>query len=277
MTANETTTQVVKRHGRATRLWHWLNALCLLVLFMSGLQIFNAHPALYWGEQSHFDSPVFQITAKRMPNGTPVGVTKIGDVSFHTTGFLGLSQHDGQLAARAFPDWITLPSPQWLAMGRHWHFTFAWIFAPLLFAYIVFTLINRYRRTLIVPSGREWRDLPREVLDHLRLRFNHGLAYNSIQKLTYLIVIFGVLPLMVATGVTMSPTVNAAWPWLLDIFGGRQSARTIHFIGTFALLAFFLIHIVLVLISGVINNMRSITTGGYRIDPPAKDSAEPYE
>lgn len=257
--------RVVKRHGWATRVWHWVNALCLLVLFMSGLQIFNAHPELSWGAVSDFNDPIFQITAKRLPSGKPVGITQIGEYTFYTTGYLGLFKRDGQLVVRAFPSWITLPGPQWLSMGRHWHLTLAWVFGPMLFAYIAFTLISTRRRRLVVPSRDEWRALPGALIDHLLLRFSHGPDYNSLQKLGYLTVIFGLLPLMVLTGLTMSPTVVSNWPWLLDLFGGRQSARTLHFIGMVLLLAFFFIHIAMVLLSGVFNNMRAMTTGGFKL------------
>ncbi|MGD8430879.1 MAG: cytochrome b/b6 domain-containing protein, partial [Ectothiorhodospiraceae bacterium] len=197
--------------------------------------------------------------------GTSVGITRVGDLTFHTTGVLGLSRHEGKLDVRAFPDWITLPGPQWLAMGRNWHFTAAWIFAPLLLVYVAYTLISPRRRRLIFPTRRQWRELPRTIIEHARLRFEHRADYNGLQKLTYLAIIFIVLPLMVLTGLTMSPTMDSAWPWLLSVFGGRQSARTIHFIGAFTLVAFFLVHLAMVLISGFFNNMRSITSGGYRI------------
>lgn len=260
------TARTIQRHGLATRVWHWVNAVCLLVLLMSGLQIFNAHPALYWGNDSTFDDPALQLTAIHGPDGRPMGVTRIGSMSFDTTGVLGLSMRDGEMTQRGFPAWATLPGPRWLAMGRYWHFATAWVFAPLLFAYLLYSLVSARRRRLIWPTAAQWRTLPTTIAEHIRLRFHRDADYNGLQKLAYIIVLFGLLPLMVFTGLTMSPTLNAAWPWLLDIFGGRQSARTLHFIGAFALVAFFLIHVLLVLISGVFNNMRSMITGGYRID-----------
>jgi len=265
---------VIKRHGLMTRVWHWVNLVCLVVLLMSGLQIFNAHPALYWGDDSSFDDPALQLTAMRDADGNPMGVTRIGSFSFNTTGVLGLSRRDGDMTQRGFPAWATLPGPQWLAMGRYWHFAAAWVFAPFLFVYLLYSLISTQRRRLIWPTAAQWRCLPKTIADHARLRFHHEADYNGLQKLTYVIVLFGLLPLMVFTGLTMSPTMNAAWPWLLDVFGGRQSARTIHFICAFGLVAFFLIHIVLVLISGVFNNLRSMITGGYKVDtddtPPSE-------
>lgn len=257
---------LIKRHSIATRIWHWVNLVCLIVLLMSGLQIFNAHPALYWGSGSDFNDPLLAIGAMRGPDGTPRGVIMIDGHSFTTTGVLGLSKVDGQLTQRAFPDWATLPGTQWLAMGRTWHFFSAWIFGPSLFVYLLYSLISRHRRRLIVPSAAQWRGLPRTILDHIRFRFHHTADYNGLQKLTYLLVLFGLLPLLVLTGLTMSPTMDAAWPWLTHLFGGRQSARTIHFICAFSLVGFFLVHLVLVLISGVANNLRSMITGRYRIE-----------
>ena len=111
--------------------------------------------------------------------------------------------------------------------------------------------------------------LAREIADHARLRFPKGAEarrYNALQKLAYLAVIFGLLPLMVATGLTMSPAFDAIAPWLLDLFGGRQSARTIHFITASLLVAFVAVHIAMVLLSGVFNNMRSMITGRYAIE-----------
>lgn len=267
-------TRLIRRHGLFTRLWHWLNLICLVVLLMSGLQIFNAHPALYWGNDSSFDDPALQITAMRGDDGAPMGILRIGSLSIETTGVLGLSQHNGELDQRAFPAWATLPGPQWLAMGRYWHFAAAWIFVPMLLAYLLYTLISPPRRRLIWPTAAQLRALPTTIAHHARLKFDHGADYNGLQKLAYLVVLFGLLPLMVLTGLTMSPTMNAAWPWLLDVFGGRQSARTLHFIFAFALLAFFFLHLGLVLISGVLNNLRSMITGRYRIRDDAATATD---
>jgi len=263
---------VIKRHGWATRAWHWLNAVCLLVLLMSGLQIFNAHPALYWGDTSHFDSPLLTMGAFRGPDGDPQGAVRVLGHQFNTTGVFGLSDLNGEPTQRGFPGWATLPSTQWLGMGRNWHFTAAWIFVPSLLAYLLYTLISARRRRMIFPTGGQLKSLPATIWHHMLFRFDHKRDYNGLQKLTYILVLFILLPLMILTGLTMSPTMNAAWPWLLDVFGGRQSARTIHFICAFSLVAFFVVHILLVLVSGVFNNLRSMTSGGYRIKQPRNNS-----
>lgn len=264
--------KLIKRHGVATRAWHWINALALLVLLMSGLQIFNAHPALYWGSGSHFERPILSIGARMSSNG-PVGFTNLAGHRFTTTGVLGWSSVDGQMQARAFPAWATLPGSQWLALGRQWHFTAAWVFGVTLTAYLLYSLISGRRRRTIAPRRDEWRRIPHTVLEHLLFRFPRVRDYNIIQKLTYLVVLFVLLPLMVLTGLTLSPTMDAAWPWLTVVFDGHQSARTIHFICAFSLVGFFIIHLLLVLISGLFNNLRSMITGGYRIRQSTSDTA----
>lgn len=263
---------VVRRHGWATRLWHWVNAVCLLVLLMSGLQIFNAHPALYWGHGSTFDSPFLSIGARRDAAGDPMGYVNIEGVTIPTTGVLGWSGVNGHRQPRAFPAWATLPGPQWLSLGRQWHFTAAWVFGVLLVAYLLYSAISARRRRLIGVHRGELRRFGHEALQHAKFRFARVRDYNIIQKLTYLIVLFGLLPLMVLTGLTLSPTMDAAWPWLTYVFGGHQSARTIHFLCAFTLVAFFLVHLLLVLVSGLLNNMRAMITGGYRVDAPQTEA-----
>jgi thiosulfate reductase cytochrome b subunit len=266
--------QFFYRHTATVRSLHWINALCLLVMFMSGLQIFNAHPALYWGAISDFDHPIVSLTADQDNAGNITkGVTQVGHWQFNTTGVLGASRENGQMAARGFPAWATLPGPQWLAMGRLWHFFFAWIFVINGIAFVTYALIRRHLQKDLWPTRDDLRHLGREILDHIRLRFPKGEAakhYNALQKLTYFFVIFGLGPLVVLTGLTMSPTIDSVFPFLLWVFGGRQSARTIHFICAFSFLGFFIVHIVMVVLSGTWNNLRSIITGWYAIEPEEK-------
>ncbi len=125
-----------------------------------------------------------------------------------------------------------------------------------------------------MPGWRDLRGIGRSILDHVRLRFHHGRDYNVLQKLTYLGMIFVVLPLIVLTGLTMSPGIDAAVPWLVEVFGGRQTARTIHFICATLIVLFILVHLVMVLISGVWNNIRSMITGRYRVDTPETPHAQ---
>jgi thiosulfate reductase cytochrome b subunit len=255
---------LVERHTLVVRLSHWINAGCLIVLFMSGLQIFNAHPALYWGKTSDFDHPLLSMTAEEGANGIK-GVTTIGDRAFNTTGLFGASESEGMVTARGFPAWATLPGPQWLAMGRLWHFAFAWIFVLNGLVFALWAVARGHLTRDLLPKGEDWRALPRDILDHLRLRFAHTARYNVLQKISYTVVIFGLGPLVLLTGLTMSPTMDAALPGLLAVFGGRQSARTIHFLCAFSFFGFFLIHIAMVILSGAWNNLRSMITGRYRV------------
>jgi thiosulfate reductase cytochrome b subunit len=260
---------LVRRHSLLTRVTHWLNALAILVLVMSGLQIFNAHPALYLGKKSDFDHPVLSLRAVRNDDGTRVGVTTIGGLSFNTTGVLGLSPGaDGAPRPRGFPSWATLPRWQDLATGRHWHFFFAWIFVLNGLVYVLASLAGGHVRRDLLPSGRQLREIGHVVVEHLKLRFPHGeeaRRYNVLQKLAYLAVIFVVLPLLILAGLGMSPGVDAGFPFIVDLFGGRQTARTVHFICAFLIILFVLVHLVMVLLSGVWNNLRSMITGRYAI------------
>jgi len=257
------------RHRAWVRIAHWLNALCLAILLMSGLGIFNAHPALYWGNGSNFDHPILSLTATADDSGAVThGWTWIFEKPHDTTGLLGASRQDGEMTARGFPVWATLPGPQWLAMARQWHFAFAWILAINGVLFLIYALVSGHIRRDLAPTGRELGHLPREIVDHIRLKFPHGEAarrYNALQKLAYCFVLFILGPLIVLTGLTMSPTMDAAFPFLPWIFGGRQSARTIHFLCAFSFLAFFVIHIAMVVLSGTWNNLRSMITGWYAI------------
>ena len=256
------------RHSLIVRITHWVNVLCMAVLLFSGLQIFNAHPALYWGEISTFDDPLISMRAVRPPEGTPIGVTEIFDRQFETTGFLGLSEvSEGRWLQRGFPAWLTLPSYQDLATGRRWHFFFAWIFVINGLVYISYSLTSGHWRQL-VPTAAQLRHIGGSIRDHLLFRFPKGeeaKSYNVLQKLAYLGVVAILVPVLILAGLTMSPAMDAAFPWLLDLFGGRQSARTMHFVAAALILAFVVVHVAMVVLSGPWNNMRSMITGKYRV------------
>ena len=257
--------RLVKRHSALVRLTHWINALCLVLLFMSGLQIFNAHPALYIGSQSDFAAPVFAIDSHEV-NGRTEGYTALLGHSVDTSGVLGLSDVAGQPTQRAFPSWITLPSNQDLETGRHWHFLMAWLLVANGALYLLHGLLSRHFARDIVPGRGELAHTGQAIVDHMKLKFPHGenaRGYNVLQKLTYFAVIFVALPLIVLAGWTMSPGLDAVFPWLTSALGGRQTARTIHFVVAWGLLAFLVIHIAMVLLTGVFNNLRSMVTGWF--------------
>jgi len=258
---------LVKRHRLSTRLWHWTNAFTIFVMLMSGLMIFNAHPRLYWGQYgANFDHAWLQIGS-----AGDRGLLIVGDRRIETTGVLGLwKDPDGVIKRRAFPWWATIPSSYSLADARLWHFFFAWVLVIAGLGYWLVSLVNRHIQRDLLPHRGELhpRHIWQDISDHARLRFPTGRAalhYNILQKISYLSVLFILFPLIVLTGLTMSPAVNAAWPWLLDLFGGRQSARSIHFLCAFGFALFILIHLLMVLLAGPVNEIGSMITGWFRL------------
>lgn len=254
----------VYRHRLPVRISHWLNVPFLIILIMSGLQIFNAHPALYWGDRSDRDKALLSIRPVDAENGEVKGVTRILGHQFDTTGLLGYS--DGM--RRAFPDWATIPSAKWLAMGRQWHLFFAWLFVINGLIFTAYAFASRHATRDLTPTGNDLRGIGKSVKDHLILRHPTGdeaKRYNVLQKLAYASILFIVAPLIVLTGLAMSPTVDTAFPWLLTIFGGRQAARTIHFIACFSFVGFIVIHVLQVVLTGLLNNIRSMVTGWFTV------------
>jgi thiosulfate reductase cytochrome b subunit len=259
----------IYRHTVPVRLAHWINVLCLPILVMSGLQIFNAHPALYWGIRSDRDRPILAMRSVHDDDGRIRGVTTVFGRAFDTTGFLGVSRDsEGGVHRRGFPGWATIPGFQWLAMGRRWHFFFAWIFVVNGLLFGLYALLSRHLDRDLFPFGNDLRGLGRAVRDHLLFRHARGdeaSRYNVLQKIAYTVVVFGLGPLIVLTGMTMSPGLDAAFPGLLTLFGGRQSARTIHFVACFVFVGFAAIHLFMVAVTGFWNNLRSMVLGRYRI------------
>ena len=270
----KSTGPLVYRQSVWTRATHWIWAIALFFLLLSGLQIFNAHSTLYIGQQSGFAfyNTVFKMRAINTPDGRR-GETSILGQAFDTTGVFGLSGTAENPQSRGFPAFLTMPSYRDLATGRVIHFFFAWIFVVTLFVWFAASLVNGHLRRDLRPTGSDLAQLPHDVTDHARFRFHHTGRYNVLQKLSYCIVFFVLFPLIVLTGLTMSPGMDAAWPWLLDLFGGRQTARTIHFIAMTLLVLFFIVHILMVLAAGPINELRSMITGWYRTDPKSKGGA----
>ena len=259
---------LVRRHRASTRIWHWLNVVALCVMLMSGLMIFNAHPRLYWGEYgANPDKAWLEIDATRAGQG----VVRLGGLEVATTGVLGLSRGaDGKLQDVAFPSWATIPSSYSLADARLWHLAFAWVLAPAWLIYLLWSLANGHLRRDLAPTRQEWRPsrIWHDIGQHARLRFPTGAAalkYNVLQKFAYLGVLAGLLPLAIVTGLAMSPSMDAAWPWLTEMFGGRQTARSIHFLCAFGLVAFILVHLAMVVLAGPFNEVRSMITGRYRL------------
>lgn len=264
----------IYRHRAPVRVMHWINVVCLTILLMSGLQIFNAHPALYWGRDSTFADPWVSIGAVNAPGGGIRGVTTIAGHRFSTDGVLGASTVDGNKSARAFPAWATIPGPQWLSMGRHWHFFFAWLFVINGIAYVLYAIFSGHLTRDLLPTGGELRRIGGSIKNHLLFRHEAGESakrYNVLQNIAYLAVIFGLLPLVILAGMAMSPRLDAVFTGWLEFIGGRQSARTLHFLAAAGLLLFTVVHVFEVLINGVWNQLRSMVTGWYTL-PAEKDA-----
>lgn len=255
---------LVYRHNRVTRITHWLNALALLILFMSGLQIFNAHPLLYWGNTSEPEKAFFSIGAAN-DDGELRGYMQLYGRQIDTTGYLGVQQGDFAPSARAFPSWLTIPGYYSLAGARRWHFFFGWLFALNGLLYILFNLASGHLRKFFLTLS-DAKKVHSMVAYYLRLRKQSPQDgdYNPLQKMVYTGVFVVLTPLVLFSGMAMSPQLNVAFNWLPAIFGGRQSARAIHFILAFGFLFFVFGHVFMVLTQGFLNNMRSMTTGWYR-------------
>ncbi len=265
----------IYRHRLPVRIMHWINVVCLFALLMSGLQIFNAHPALYWGEYSTFDKPWLALTAQRAADGQLRGDTQVGSLHVTTTGVLGVSAHaiTGRPQARGFPSWATIPAYRSLAEGRRWHFFFAWLFVINGLAYLLWSWRSRHMGRDLLPTVADWKGMGHSIVEHLKFRHPTGQAatrYNILQKLAYLAVVLALGPGVVLMGMAMSPHLDSVLSWLVDLVGGRQSARTIHFLIAMAFVGFILVHVFMVLVTGPINQVRAMITGRYRYhdDPP---------
>jgi len=232
----------VWRHPLVVRLTHWINALCVLMLVMSGLQILRAHPHLYWGLSSTFADPWLSL----------------GDI----------------------PGWLTIPSYRDLATGRNWHFLFAWVFVLNGLIYLAFALLSGRLKRVLWPTRGELSGIGASIREHARFHFpddETARAYNVLQKLSYLLILLVFLPLMLFTGLGMSPGWNAAMPWMLEVVGGRQSARTLHFLAASGVVLFALVHVILVFAAGFRNLMGSMITGWFVIRASPATEAEARE
>lgn len=259
---------IVYRHNRITRLTHWIDAVALMILFMSGLMIFNAHPNLYWGNISQFDNAFFSIGAAN-DDGDLRGYVKLYGRQFDTTGLLGVQQSGFMPSARAFPSWLTVPGYYSLAAGRRWHFFFGWLFTLNGLLYVFYNLaVGHLRKFFFTPADAA--QVPAMIGYYLRLRKTSPQEgeYNPLQKMAYTSVFVMLTPLVLLSGMAMSPQLDVAFNWLPAIFGGRQSARSAHFILAFGFLFFVFGHVFMVLTQGFFNNMRSMITGSFREKVP---------
>jgi thiosulfate reductase cytochrome b subunit len=267
---------LIYRQFTITRITHWVWAVAMFFLLLSGLQIFNARPNLYIGQQSGFteqtQNSILDIYVANR-DGKPVGQTKLFGQVFETTGLLGVSGPEARPSFTAFPGSVTIPSYRDLGTGRVVHFFFAWILVGTLAVWLINAIFTGHLWRDIILKPRDISGLPADIVAHIKLKFEHGKSYSPLQKVAYFAVFAILFPLIILTGLTMSPTMDAAWPWLLELFGGRQTARTIHFLTMLALVLFFIVHIIMVVLANPINEVRSMITGYYRSNVHVKPEA----
>lgn len=269
---------LVHRHALAVRVTHWINALAIVMLIGTGFNIFNAHPRLYWGQYGSDRNDAnrwLEIGATQSGAG-PRGYFRIGSLTVDTTGVLGASKGaNGTIQPIGYPGWATIPSARDLATARNFHFFFAWVLILNGLVYLGTSLATGHIRRNILPTRAELRpaNILHDIAAHARLQFPKGedaRRYHILQKLAYGGIILVLVPLVIFTGLAMSPGTNAAWPWLTPLFGGRQSARSLHWIATNLILVFTIVHLAMVILAGPYNEIRSMVTGKFRVDPKVK-------
>ncbi len=226
------------RHTVAVRVTHWLTAVAVLALLVSGLEIVVSHPRFYWGETGTvLDPPVFTLPIPSSRASVPTGY-----------GYV-LSDQNG-----------------W---SRSLHFEAAWLLVFTGLAYVITGSLTRHFRDHLLPRRRDITPtaIGTAMAKSLRRATADEVAtwdYNGLQRLTYLGVVFGLVPLMVWTGLAMSDAIAAAWPSIVTVLGGRQSARTLHFLATALLTAFLLVHLVMVWRVGFTRRVGAMITGRTR-------------
>jgi thiosulfate reductase cytochrome b subunit len=234
-------------HAAWVRLCHWLIAFSVVVLAVSGVVILMAHPRLYWGDTGNDLTPAWL----ELPLGR----------NFHHGGWgpaLAFGDPPGAISRARTYDIFNQDG--W---ARSLHFLTAWVFAAGLALYLAFGLLSGHLARDLVPRPRDLR--PGEIKAHLRWplpRAAGGPPYNGLQKTVYAAVVVIGLPLMILSGLAMSPTVAAGWPWIQGLFGGSQTARSVHFLVLCALALFLLVHLAMVVLTGFGRQMRAMTVGG---------------
>jgi thiosulfate reductase cytochrome b subunit len=238
-------------HARWVRASHWIVALTILTLAGSGFVILMAHPRLYWGPVGNdLTPPLLELPISR--NHRHGGWEK-------SNAFF----QDAVSPVTANRTYDIFNQNSW---GRSLHFLSAWILALAGAAYVLAGFFTGHLRRNLLPRIGELtpRSLCRDLVAHLSLQIRPagaGPPYGLLQKCAYSMVVFTALPMMILTGLTMSPAVTAAYPVLLDLFGGSQSARTIHFFVFALLMLFVFVHVLMVFMSGFKRQIRAMTVG----------------
>jgi len=239
-TLSHTTEALPARHAAVVRVAHWLITLSFLALLVTGVEILISHPRFYWGETGNVNTrPLFKLPIPSSRDTVPTGY-----------GYV-LPDQNG-----------------W---SRYLHFEAAWLAVLTGLLYAAFGFARGHFRRNLFPT---WSDLsPRKLATdigrHLRFRRpgeEEAWSYNLLQRLTYLLVIFVLFPLIIWTGMDMSPAFASAFPAAVTVLGGRQSARTIHFLVSIILVAFLFVHVLMVFLAGFRNRVGAMITG--RLNPP---------
>jgi thiosulfate reductase cytochrome b subunit len=240
------TATVGSRHSALVRVTHWITAVCFLALLVTGVEILLSHPRFYWGEVGNvLTPPLFKLPVPASRSSVPTGY-----------GYV-LPDQNG-----------------W---SRYLHFQAAWIAVSTGLLYLIFGLVKGHFQQNLLPARVDlsWRALAIVIARHSCFEpasATGDSSYNVLQRLTYLFVIFVLFPLVIWTGLAMSPAIASAFPAAVAVLGGQQSARTIHFFVSVFLLIFFLVHVVMVCLTGFRNRMRAMITGR-----PVADPAEDME
>lgn len=228
-------TPVIARHSALVRVTHWITALCFIALLVSGMEVVISHPRFYWGETGNvLTAPLFKLPIPASRNLVPTGY-----------GYV-LPDQNG-----------------W---SRYLHFQAAWIAVLTGLLYVIYGLVSGHFLKNLFPGRGElsWRALSSAIAGHLRFTrpsAAEAWSYNVLQRLAYAFVIFVLFPLVIWTGLAMSPAFVSAIPATVTLLGGQQSARTIHFFVSLALLLFLIVHIVMVCVAGFRSRMRAMITG----------------
>jgi thiosulfate reductase cytochrome b subunit len=228
-------TTVTSRHSALVRVTHWITTLCFFALLVSGVEIVISHPRFYWGETGNiWTTPLFKLP---IPSSRALVPTGYGYVLPDQNGW-----------------------------SRSLHFQAAWILVLIGLPYIISALFTGHLRKNLLPEKADlsWGAFSTAIASHLRFERQseaEALSYNVLQRLTYLFVIFVLFPLVIWTGLAMSPAFVSAVPATVTLLGGQQSARTIHFFVSLALLLFLMVHVVMVCLAGFRSRMRAMITG----------------
>ena len=224
-----------RRHSGVVRLTHWLTFIAFVALLITGAEIVISHPRFYWGETGNVNMrPLFSL-----PLATSRGTIDNGYGS-------------------AMPD-----QNGW---SRYLHFEAAWVAVLTGLVYGIYGIWSGHFRRNLIPKRVDWtwRAYWDRFAGYLQRTWPDRAeqsSYNVLQRTAYFVVIFVLFPLIIWTGLAMSPSFTSAFPATADLLGGRQSARTIHFFVSGLLLLFLIVHVMMVALSGFWSRMRAMITG----------------